>query len=65
MKIKEACEFADECGVETIGEAILNIELHAVSLFSLDEISNELNELHEDAKNYDMDDSVLTVIQEV
>lgn len=37
----------------------------SVSLFSLDEISNELNELHEDAKNYDMDDSVLTVIQEV
>jgi hypothetical protein len=62
MKIKEACEIAVDCGLTTIGEAILNIELHAISLFSYDELSKELNELYEDAKNYHMNASVLTLL---
>lgn len=62
MKVKEACEIAEDCGLETIGEAILNIEIHAISLFSYDELNKELSELYEDAKNYHMDDSVLTVL---
>lgn len=62
MKVKEACEIADECGLETIGEAIFNIQLHAISLFSYDELNEELNELYEDAKNYHMDASVLTLL---
>ena len=62
MKVKEACEIAEDCGLETIGEAILNIQLHAISLFSYDELNKELDELYEDAKNYHMDESVLTVL---
>lgn len=62
MKVKEACEIADECGLETIGEAIFNIQLHAISLFSYYELNEELNELYEDAKNYHMDASVLTLL---
>ena len=62
MKEKEECEIANECGLKTIGEAILNIELHAVSLFSYDELYEELTELYEDAKNYHMDVSVLTLL---
>ena len=62
MKVREACEIADECGLETIGEAIFNIQLHAISLFSYDELNEELNELYEDAKNYHMDASVLTLL---
>lgn len=62
MKVKEACEIAKDCGLETIGEAILNIELHVLSLFSYDEIDKELRELYEDAKNYHMDESVLTLL---
>lgn len=59
MKVKEACEIAENCGLETIGEAIFNIELHAISLFPYDALNKELTELHEDAKNYLMDDSIL------
>lgn len=62
MKVKEACKIADACGLETIGEAVFNIELHALNLFIYDEINKELNELYEDAKNYHMDDSILNVI---
>lgn len=62
MKLKEACEIAEECGLETIGEAILNIEIHASSLFTHDELDRELNELYEDTKNYQMDDSVLIAL---
>lgn len=62
MKVKEACEIADTCGLETIGEAVFNIELHALNLFIYDELDKELNELYEDAKNYHMDDSVLTLL---
>ena len=62
MKVKEACEIAEDCGLETIGEAILNIQLHAISLFSYDELNKELDELYEDAKNYHMDESVLTLL---
>ena len=62
MKVKEACEIAEDCGLETIGEAILNIELHAISLFSYDELGKELSELYEDAKNYHMDCLVREVL---
>lgn len=62
MKVKEACEIAEDCGLETIGEAILNIEIHSPSLFLYGEIDKELGELYEDAKNYRMDDSVLTLL---
>lgn len=62
MKVKKACEIAEDCGLETIGEAILNIDIHAISLFSYDELNKELSELYEDAKNYHMDDSVLTAL---
>lgn len=63
MKVKEACEIAEDCGLETIREAIFNIELHAISLFSYDVLNKELSELHEDAKNYLMDDSVSTALK--
>lgn len=62
MKVKEACAIAEDCGLETIGEAILNIQIHAISIFSYDELDKELNELYEDAKNYHMDESVLTLL---
>jgi hypothetical protein len=62
LKVAEACEIADECGLQTIGEAILNIKIHAISLFSYDELDKELKELYEDAKNYRAEESVLTLL---
>ncbi len=45
MKIQTALEVAKDCGLETVGEAIFNIKLHAVNLFSYSDIQKELAEL--------------------
>lgn len=42
MKLKEACDIADSCGLETLGEAYMNIEIHSPSLFPYAEIEKEL-----------------------
>jgi len=34
MKIQSALEIANACDLETVGEAIYNIQLHAGNLFS-------------------------------
>lgn len=48
MTLKTACEIADECGLTDLGEAILNIELHAIQTFSYDEVNKELSQLYEE-----------------
>ena len=55
MTLKTACEIADECGLETIGEAILNIELHAIQLYTDEEAKKELRELYSEVLNYGKD----------
>lgn len=45
MTLKDALEMGIDCGLTTVGEAILNIEFHSPSLFSYTEIENELSEL--------------------
>nr|DAT57151.1 MAG TPA: hypothetical protein [Caudoviricetes sp.] len=45
MKIQQALEIANDCGLETVGEAILNIVIHAPNLFSYYDVDKELNEL--------------------
>jgi hypothetical protein len=62
MKIKTACEIADACGLETILEAISNIDYHCMQIFPYDKMREELKELYNDAKNYDLHSSIYTVI---
>lgn len=62
MKIKSACEITHACGLETILEAISNIDYHCMQIFPYDEIEKELEELYNDAKNYDLNSSIYTVI---
>lgn len=45
MKLKDACEIALACDLSTTGEAVLNVRLHAISLFDYGEIPTELQEL--------------------
>ena len=52
MKFKEALEIAKDCGLETIGEAILNIKYHAGNLFDYGEEVSEYKELCNDFKSY-------------
>ena len=46
MKLKEACSFGVACGLETIGESVRNIDIHAISIFSYADLNKELNELY-------------------
>ena len=42
MKIQTALEVAKDCGLETVGEAIYNVKIHAGSLFSYSDIQKEI-----------------------
>ena len=64
MKLKKACEIAHACGLETIGEALFNIELHAMSIFDYTEINKELNELYKEAKPYHDTTSIYDIISQ-
>lgn len=45
MKLKTALEIGVNCGLETVGESLYNIQIHSPSLFTYVEINKELNEL--------------------
>lgn len=45
MKLREVCELGRDMGCETIEEVILNVEIHAHSLFGWDKLSDELLEM--------------------
>lgn len=51
MKLKRAIKIGRDCGLETIGEAIYNIELHASSMLDFDKAQEEIKELYNDFKN--------------
>ena len=46
---------AEECGLSTVGEAVMNIELHAGSLFPYQDVPLELYQLETEANGYDPD----------
>ncbi len=50
MKLKEICEIADACGLETVGEAVMNAELHYDAFVSIDDMNKEFEELYREAK---------------
>lgn len=45
MKLVNALDIAHGCNLETVGEAIYNIRLHATNLFAYDEAQKEYDEL--------------------
>lgn len=51
MKLKRAIKIGKDCGLETIGEAICNIELHATNIFDFDKAQEEIKELYNDFEN--------------
>lgn len=51
MKLIEALELADDCGLESISEAIFNVYLHASQLFVYDKIEEEYNEIFDEWHN--------------
>lgn len=46
MTLAECLELGKECGLSTVQECVLNVEIHATSLFSYDKMNDELQELY-------------------
>lgn len=65
MKLKKACEIAIDCGLSTIGEALMNIDMHAICIFLYSEIDKELLELYTEAKPYENNTKILDVFPEL
>lgn len=45
MTLKTCLEIGKDCGLETVGEAVLNIDIHAMSIFTYSTITREINEI--------------------
>lgn len=50
MKLKDVCELADACGLKTVGEAVMNAELHYDALVLIDDMDKEFEELYREVK---------------
>lgn len=50
MKLKDACELADECGLMTVGEAVMNVELHYDALMLISNMEEEFEELYREVE---------------
>lgn len=48
MKLKDCLEIGYNCGLETVSEAVYNVELHRGNIFSYDKMNEELHELYLD-----------------
>lgn len=53
MKLKDALEIGQECGLTDVGEAVLNIQMHAMNIFTYGEEKQELEELIKAVKDND------------
>ena len=62
MTLKNACDIAESCGLDTIEEAVFNIRLHASQLFAYEKIEEELNELYAEVKNFNPLDSIYKIL---
>lgn len=62
MKLQRALEIARSCGLDTVGEAILNIELHSSSLFTYSELDAELKELYAEAEGIDINTPIKSLL---
>ena len=70
MKLIDALELGNDCGLDLIEEAITNVEIHSGSLFLYAEIKKELNELYSDFYNYraslgSEEDTILDAIKKI
>ena len=65
MLMKAACEIGVACGLETLGEAVLNIKIHHANLFLNEEIQKEIGELEEDMNKYNQDDKIVDVFPDL
>ena len=67
MKLKTCLEFGDDCGLISVGEALRNIDIHCMNIFSYDKINIELNELFKefDESGLDKSTSILDAFKQL
>lgn len=67
MKLLEVLLLGKDCGLETVSEAVYNVELHAINLFIFSEIQREIRELYlaVEENNYSWEDELLDVIEKL
>ena len=53
MKLQDAVLMGKFCGLETVGECILNAEMHYLTMIPYSDIPNEVNELEKEIKAYE------------
>ena len=51
MRLKKCLEIGRDCGLKTVRDSYVNIDLHAINIFKYDEIYKELKELIEEFNN--------------
>lgn len=51
MRLFTCLDIANACGLESVGEAIFNIELHAISTFDYNKIKEEISEIYQEVKS--------------
>lgn len=64
MKLIDAIDIAKACGLTTIGEAVFNIKIHAMNIFTYGEETKEISELEKEASLYDADTLIENFKQE-
>lgn len=65
MTLLQACDIGLACGLHTLKEAVLNIDLHATSIFSYDSLVKEMAELYKELVKYDSDALISDVFPEL
>ena len=50
MRLFTCLDIANACGLETVDEAIYNVELHAISTFAYAKIDEELAEIYQEVR---------------
>lgn len=50
MRLFTCLDIANACGLESVGEAIFNVELHTTSTFDYDKIEEEIAEIYKEVQ---------------
>lgn len=65
MNLREACRLGLLCGLQTMGEAWMNVYLHATNLFSYAALDSILSVLRQEFIQYDATARILDVFPDL
>ena len=65
MNLREACRLGLLCGLQTMGEAWMNVYLHATNLFSYAELDSIIPVLGKEFSQYDPATRILDVFPDL